>query len=64
MCTKGWTHSGTQEGLQTWWLLNNPQYLKGLHAKAKRLGDSNELLGFIIEGGVYNFEGFTKTGLA
>ena len=64
MCTKGLTHSGTQQGLQTWRLLNNPWYLKGLHAKAKRLGDLNELFGFIREGGVYSFKGFTKTGLA
>lgn len=54
----------------TWWLLNNPQYLKGLHAKAKSSGSYKREVLFHFMGGdiIDSFKGFskgcTKTGRA
>lgn len=62
---KGSVHSGTQLELHTQQLLNSLEHLTGLRAKAKSLGNlrRKETLG-LQQGGMHNFKGFTKTGLA
>lgn len=47
-------------------VLKLPWDLKGLHEEKRSLGnlERKELFGFIREGDMYNFKGFTKTVFA